>query len=48
MKISKSNNYLSEYKKYIPGSKIFNNFDPFEQNKLHSVLQEENLHTFGI
>ena len=33
MKISKSNNYLSEYKKYIPGSKIFNNFDPFEQKQ---------------
>lgn len=33
MKISKSNNYLSDYKKYIPGSKIFNQFDPFEQRQ---------------
>ena len=33
MKILKSNNYLTKYKKYIPGSKIFNSFDPFEQKQ---------------
>ncbi len=33
MKIIQSNKYLKEYKKIIPGSKILNNFDPFEQKK---------------
>ena len=33
MKIIRSNKYLEEYKKIIPGSKILNNFDPFEQKK---------------
>lgn len=33
MYLSKSKKFLKQYKKIIPGIKIFNDFDPFEQGK---------------
>ena len=33
MNLSKSKKFLKQYKKIIPGIKIFNDFDPFEQGE---------------
>ncbi len=40
MNFKKSNKLLESYKKMIPGTKIFNNFDPFEQKQTPFCIEK--------